>query len=107
MSAIPQEWIEAGARALIERMRGKGFVRLLDGEEIAAWCPPAEAVLAAALPLIREAIDRSVEAEIHHAADNGHMLDWRCQGVAPGEVVPAVRVDFIRAAITGAFRGLT
>lgn len=50
----------------------------------------------------RETLIRRVEAEIHHAADNGHVLDWRCQGVAPGEVVPAVRVDYIRAAIRGA-----
>lgn len=52
-----------------------------------------------------EVLMQKIEAEIHHALDNGHMLDWRCQGVALGEVVPAVRVDHLRAAIDGAFRG--
>lgn len=43
--------------------------------------------------------------EIHHAADNGHRLDRDCQGVAPGEHVPAVRVSSIQAAMEGAARG--
>jgi hypothetical protein len=49
-----------------------------------------------------EAALARVEAEVHHAADNGHILDRDCQGVAPGERVPAVRLAYIRAALNGA-----
>ena len=41
-----------------------------------------------------------VADELHHAEDNGHRLDGNCQGVSPGQRIPAVRIDFIRAAIT-------
>jgi hypothetical protein len=56
----------------------------------------------ALLALVREQQDKLVriEAELHHAEDNGHRLDGDCQGVAPGQRIPAVRIDFIRAAIT-------
>lgn len=48
-----------------------------------------------------EAALARVEAEVHHAADNGHILDRDCQGVAPGERVPAVRLADLRAALDG------
>jgi hypothetical protein len=44
---------------------------------------------------------RALREEIHHAADNGHVLDRASQGVGPGELVPAVRVSSIEAAIEG------
>ncbi len=42
-------------------------------------------------------IQERMRSEIHHAADNGHRLDRDCQGVGPGETVPAVRVEYIEA----------
>lgn len=41
----------------------------------------------------------AIEAEIRHASDNGHVLDRDCQGVGPGDLPPAVRVDALRAAL--------
>jgi hypothetical protein len=39
-----------------------------------------------------------IEAELVHAEANGHRLG-DCQGVAPGAVVPAVRIEYVRAAM--------
>lgn len=102
MSDIPQEWIERGADAVYRHAARLGVpaYTLTVGQLVTV-------ALEGAVPLIREALTQKIEAEIHHAADNEHVLDWRCQGVAPGEVVPAVRVDHIRAAIRGMFRELT
>jgi len=40
-----------------------------------------------------------LESEISHAEANGHWLDENCQGVGPGEHVPAVKIEYLRAAL--------
>jgi hypothetical protein len=45
-----------------------------------------------------EAVLAMVRQQILHAEANGHHLG-QCQGVAPGEVVPAVRVDYLEAVL--------
>lgn len=45
-----------------------------------------------------------VERELTHAHFNEQFLSDRCQGVGPGERVPAVRASFIRAALEGGVR---
>lgn len=47
-----------------------------------------------------QAVIEKVRAEIHHAEDNGHHLSADCQGIAPGEHVPAVRVAHLDAALS-------
>lgn len=42
-----------------------------------------------------------VRGELSHARMNGHRLSKNCQGVSPGERVPAVRIDYIEAALDG------
>lgn len=45
-------------------------------------------------------IKELVRDQIDHAAFNGHTLNPECQGVAPGAPpIPAVRVDYLEAAI--------
>lgn len=39
-----------------------------------------------------------------HAAINGHHLDRDCQGVGPGEHVPAIRTAGVWAVVAGALR---
>lgn len=48
------------------------------------------------------ATETRIREEIAHAEVNGHRLDPNCQGVGPGETVPAVRVDHLRAALVTA-----
>lgn len=62
MSAIPQEWIEAGADAIHSDLCPDDPD---DGEHCgcAPWTLEAELVLTAVLPLIREAIAREIEAQ--------------------------------------------
>lgn len=56
------------------------------------------------LPRLLDAVEK-VLAELDHASANGHHLDRDCQGVGPGERVPAVRTENIEAAITTALEG--
>lgn len=54
--------------------------------------------------ILKQAVDEielRIGAELHHAIDNGHILDRDCQGVAPGERVPAVRSTNVLAALEG------
>jgi hypothetical protein len=45
-----------------------------------------------------DALRAALEREIHHAEDNGHLIT-EGQGIAPGEGVPGVRIDYLRAAL--------
>jgi len=47
---------------------------------------------------LRATVER-VRAEIEHAESNGQVLSGSCQGVGPGETVPAVRISYLRAAL--------
>lgn len=46
-----------------------------------------------------EKLIEALRNELDHARSNGHALSEESQGVAPGEVVPAVRVSLIEAVI--------
>lgn len=47
----------------------------------------------------REELIQNLRNQLHHAEDNGHILDRDCQGVEPGQKVPAVRISHIRGVI--------
>lgn len=73
---------------------------------VGAPCPTAVRLADAVLALfgqqptvaeVRQELIARIESELDHAHFNGHYLDTDCQGVAPGERVPAVRVSNIRA----------
>ncbi len=51
----------------------------------------------AAAPVTDAGLREALKREIHHAIDNGHVITDG-QGIAPGERVPAVRIDYLRAA---------
>lgn len=48
------------------------------------------------IPAIESLVDLLRE-EVNHARANGHILDRDCQGVGPGQKVPAVRIENIEA----------
>lgn len=48
---------------------------------------------------VRQGLVTRIENELDHAHLNEHHLAPDCQGVTPGEIVPAVRTSFIRAAL--------
>ncbi len=52
----------------------------------------------AAAPVTDAGLREALKREIHHAIDNGHVITDG-QGIAPGERVPAVRIDYLRAAL--------
>jgi hypothetical protein len=41
----------------------------------------------------------AIKEQLAHAEANGHILDRDCQGVGPGERVPAVRISNIQAVL--------
>lgn len=60
---VPKEWIEMGARALLARIPDDPEAPW-DDDDWSLFCEESEAVLTAALPLIREALAQQVTEAI-------------------------------------------
>lgn len=95
------DWVRSGANAILALLPGRteAEVKAEAVQEFRAAMPDGTEWLAQHDAEVRQELVARIETELDHAYFNGHRLHPDCQGVGPGEVVPAVRVSFIRAAL--------
>lgn len=84
---------------LLSYVRGWDHNGTIRAMSIYEATPAILALICSERQVERDRLIERVEEQLHHAEDNEHHLDRDCQGVAPGEFVPAVRISYIRQAL--------